>query len=101
VACAVALAQNGEREDSARHGIQAIPVRYTVSRRTLQTVIPIICAPLLFREQWPAAAGYQSLLAGGIVLTLVGIVIVSHHHEGVVQAYARADRAARAAGAAG
>jgi hypothetical protein len=56
----------------------------------LQTVIPIVCAPLLFREQWPAAAGYQGLLAGGILLTLVGIVIVSHHHEGVVQAYARA-----------
>jgi hypothetical protein len=56
----------------------------------LQTIIPIICAPLLFREQWPVAAGAQSLLAGGIVLTLVGIVIVSHHHEGVVQAYARA-----------
>ena len=37
----------------------------------------------------PAAAGYQGLLAGGIVLTLVGIVIVSHHHEGVVRAYAR------------
>jgi hypothetical protein len=31
---------------------------------------------------------------------VVGIVIVSHHHEGVVQAYARADRAARTAGAA-
>jgi hypothetical protein len=56
----------------------------------LQTVIPIICAPLLFREQWPAAAGYQGLLAGGIVLTLAGIVIVSHHHDGVVRAYARA-----------
>jgi hypothetical protein len=32
----------------------------------------------------------QGLLAGGIVLTLVGIVIVSHHPEGVVRAYARA-----------
>ena len=56
----------------------------------LQTVIPIVCAPLIFGEHWPAAARAQVLLAGGIVLTLVGIAIVSHHHEGVVQAYARA-----------
>ena len=56
----------------------------------LQTVIPSVCAPLLFREHWRAAAGAQSLLAGGILLTLVGIVIVSHHHQGVVRAYARA-----------
>jgi hypothetical protein len=55
--------------------------------RALQTVIPIACAPLVFGERWPAAAGAQGLLAGGILLTLVGIVIVSHHHEGVTRAY--------------
>ncbi|HKC73849.1 MAG TPA: hypothetical protein VKF37_06560 [Chloroflexota bacterium] len=37
---------------------------------------------------WPSGA--EGLPAGGILLTLVGIVIVSQHHEGVVQAYARA-----------
>jgi drug/metabolite transporter (DMT)-like permease len=58
--------------------------------RALQILIPIACAPLLFGERWPADAGARSLLAGGLVLTLAGIVLVSHRHDQAVQAPAQA-----------
>lgn len=47
--------------------------------RALQTILPIGCAPLLFGEHWPPTLGGQSLLAGGILLTLGGVVLVSYH----------------------
>jgi drug/metabolite transporter (DMT)-like permease len=49
--------------------------------RALQTVIPIACAPLLFNEHWRSDLIGRSLLAGGILLTVVGIVLVSHHSQ--------------------
>ena len=58
--------------------------------RALQILIPIACAPLLFGERWPADAGARSLLAGGLLLTLAGIVLVSYRHDRVVQAPAGA-----------
>jgi drug/metabolite transporter (DMT)-like permease len=58
--------------------------------RALQILIPIACAPLLFGERWPVDAGARSLLAGGLVLTLAGVVLVSHRHDQVLQAPAQA-----------
>jgi uncharacterized membrane protein len=58
--------------------------------RALQTIIPIACAPLLFGEHWPADGGARALLASGILLTLLGILVVSHHPEPVRRAPAAA-----------
>lgn len=41
------------------------------------TVIPILCAPLIFGERWPVGPAVQTLLAGGILLTLIGGVVLA------------------------
>jgi hypothetical protein len=60
--------------------------------RALQIMIPIAVAPLLFGERWPSAIGAQSLLAGGLLLTVAGILLVSRRHKGVARAYAQVAR---------
>jgi drug/metabolite transporter (DMT)-like permease len=60
--------------------------------RALQIIIPIAVAPLLFGEHWPSAIGAQSLLAGGLLLTVAGILLVSRRHKSVARAYAQAAR---------
>lgn len=50
----------------------------------LGTIIPIVCAPMLFGERWPAGASTQTLLAGGIVLTLIGGVVLARDAAPVV-----------------
>jgi drug/metabolite transporter (DMT)-like permease len=60
--------------------------------RALQIMIPIALAPLVFGEHWPSAIGAQSLLAGGLLLTVAGILLVSRRHKGVARAYAQVAR---------
>ena len=43
----------------------------------LHTVVPIVVAPLLFGEIWPAGILLRLLLGGGIALTLLGTVVLS------------------------
>ena len=43
----------------------------------LHTIVPIIVAPLLFGEVWPASLLLRLLLGGGIFLTILGTVVLS------------------------
>ena len=43
----------------------------------LHTVVPIVVAPLLFGEVWPAGLFLRLLLGGGIALTIIGTVVLS------------------------
>lgn len=43
----------------------------------LHTVVPIVVAPLLFGEVWPASVFLRALLGGGIALTILGAVVLS------------------------
>ncbi len=43
----------------------------------LHTVIPIVCAPLLFGESWPAGPLPRALLGGGILFALLGTLVLS------------------------
>lgn len=63
--------------DALRHGRPSV---VTPVYRALQTVVPIVCAPAFFGERWPSDIGARVLLAGGILLTLIGIMVVSRHH---------------------
>jgi drug/metabolite transporter (DMT)-like permease len=76
-ACAV-LGFTGELGALHRGEAAAVAPVY----RALQILLPIACAPLLFGERWPADAAARSLLAGGLLLTVAGIVLVSHDREG-------------------
>lgn len=42
----------------------------------LHTVVPIVCAPFLFGEVWPASPLLRVLLGGGILLVLAGSVML-------------------------
>jgi drug/metabolite transporter (DMT)-like permease len=43
----------------------------------LQTVVPIVCAPFLFGETWPAGVLPSLLLGGGILLAVSGTIVLS------------------------
>ena len=43
----------------------------------LHTVVPIICAPLLFDEAWPMGLLSRALLGGGICFALLGTLLLS------------------------
>jgi hypothetical protein len=43
----------------------------------LQAVVPIVCAPFLFGETWPAGILPGVLLGGGILLAVSGTVVLS------------------------
>jgi drug/metabolite transporter (DMT)-like permease len=43
----------------------------------LQTVVPIVCAPFLFGETWPAGVLPSLLLGGGILLAMSGTIVLS------------------------
>jgi len=43
----------------------------------LQAVVPIVCAPFLFGETWPAGVLPGVLLGGGILLAVSGTVVLS------------------------
>jgi drug/metabolite transporter (DMT)-like permease len=43
----------------------------------LQTVVPILCAPFLFRETWPAGVLPRVLLIVGILLATAGAIVLS------------------------
>lgn len=43
----------------------------------LHTVVPVLCAPLLFGEAWPAGLLARVLLGGGIVLSVLGIFVLA------------------------
>jgi uncharacterized membrane protein len=43
---------------------------------TLHTVVPIVCAPFLFGEVWPASSLLRVLLGGGILLAVAGSVML-------------------------
>ena len=42
----------------------------------LHTVVPIVCAPFLFGEVWPAGPLLRAQLGGGILLTVVGMLVL-------------------------
>lgn len=44
----------------------------------LQTVFPILLAPIFFHEHWPAALWAQAVLGLGILLTVAGSLVLSH-----------------------
>ena len=71
---------------------RALAADATPVYRALQIMIPIAVAPLLFGEHWPSAIGAQSLLAGGLLLTVAGILLVSRRHKGSARAYAQVAR---------
>jgi drug/metabolite transporter (DMT)-like permease len=43
----------------------------------LQAVVPILCAPILFGETWPAGVLPDVLLGGGILLAVSGTIVLS------------------------
>lgn len=43
----------------------------------VHTVVPIVCAPLLFGESWPASLFLRAVLGGGILFALLGTLILS------------------------
>ena len=43
----------------------------------LQAVVPIVCAPFLFGETWPAGVLPGVLLGGGILLAVSGVIVLS------------------------
>jgi hypothetical protein len=43
----------------------------------LHTVVPIICAPLLFGESWPEGLLLRALLGVGIFFALLGTLVLS------------------------
>jgi hypothetical protein len=43
----------------------------------LHTIVPIICAPLLFDETWPLGLLPRALFSGGIFFTLLGTLLLS------------------------
>ena len=43
----------------------------------LQAVVPILCAPILFGETWPAGVLPDVLLGGGILLAVSGTILLS------------------------
>ena len=56
----------------------------------LDTIIPIVCAPIFFAERWPAGTTAQTLLAGGILLTLLGGVVLARDAAPVLARHAAA-----------
>jgi hypothetical protein len=57
-----------------REGYASIVVPVVLA---MHTVVPILCAPLLFDETWPAGLLQQVLLGGGITLALLGALVLS------------------------
>src|SRR5215211_5628097 len=43
----------------------------------LQAVVPILCAPFLFGETWPAGVLPGVFLGGGILLAVSGAIVLS------------------------
>lgn len=43
----------------------------------LHTVVPIVCAPIFFQEDWPTGLIPRVLLGGGISFTLIGTLVLS------------------------
>lgn len=54
------------------HAARMVPVI-----AALQTIVPILFAPFFFSETWPAAVAARVVIAGGILLSLIGVVILS------------------------
>lgn len=50
----------------------------------LHTVVPVICAPVLFGEVWPASILLRVLLGGGIMLATGGIVVLAGSSSGIL-----------------
>lgn len=57
-----------------REGYASIVVPVVLA---IHTVVPIICAPLLFGEAWPTSPLQQVLLGGGILLALLGTLVLA------------------------
>ena len=59
--------------DALEHGRASIVGSIVLA---LHTVVPIACAPFVFDEAWPTGPLLQSLLAAGILLTLLGTLVL-------------------------
>lgn len=64
-----------------REGYASIVVPIVLA---IHTVVPIICAPLLFGEAWPASPLQQVLLGGGILLALLGTLMLARSSSDVL-----------------
>ena len=56
-----------------REGYASVVVPIVLS---LHTLIPIVCAPFVFGEVWPASPLLRAQLGGGILLTVVGMLVL-------------------------
>lgn len=60
--------------DALRIGYVSVVVPVVLA---VHTVVPIVCAPLIFGEAWPAGLLPRALLGGGIFLALLGTLMLS------------------------
>jgi drug/metabolite transporter (DMT)-like permease len=60
--------------EALRRGTASVTVPVILA---LQTVVPILCAPFLFRETWPAGVLPRVLLIVGILLATAGTIVLS------------------------
>ena len=59
--------------DALEHGRASVVASIVLA---LHTIVPIACAPFVFDEAWPTGPLLQSLLAAGILLTLLGTLVL-------------------------
>jgi hypothetical protein len=60
--------------NALRNGYASVVVPVVLA---VHTVVPIVCAPLLFGESWPAGLFLRTVLGGGIFFALLGTLILS------------------------
>ncbi|MBA2713457.1 MAG: hypothetical protein H0U55_07890 [Rubrobacteraceae bacterium] len=74
-ACIAAIGLVGFSAEIAalRYGQASVVVPIVLA---LHTVVPIVCAPFLFGEVWPAGPLSKAVLGGGILLAVAGILVL-------------------------
>lgn len=60
--------------DALRVGYASVVVPVVLA---LHTVVPILCAPVLFGEAWPAGLLQRAVLGGGVCLAVTGILVLA------------------------
>lgn len=64
--------------EALKNGLVSVVVPIVLA---LHTIVPIICAPLLFGEVWPAGLLPRAILGAGILLTLLGTLALTSAPE--------------------
>lgn len=78
---AIGLLGFGAEVRALRDGYASIVVPIVLA---LHTTIPIICAPVFFGETWPVDPLSRTLLGGGVLLAVAGIVMLARSSSHVL-----------------